>query len=291
MGPTASGKTELAVRLAETLSADVLSVDSMQVYRGMDIGTAKPSVLERRGVPHHMIDVVDPEEDFSVAEFRALGRRALESSSAPAVIIAGGSGLHFRALVDPMTFAPTDPAVRRALESEDVRSIASRLLGIDPLAGAHVDLANPRRVIRAMEIYELSGETPSRRAATDEAEEVRRYRSEIAFRAVGVDSGAELEMRVERRVARMREGGLFEEVSRLKPRMGRTASRAVGYRELIEAIEGRSDLDAAFQMVTHNTKKLARKQRTWFQRDPRIRWIPWMGDIDDRVARALEAFQ
>ncbi|MGC2241969.1 MAG: tRNA (adenosine(37)-N6)-dimethylallyltransferase MiaA [Acidimicrobiia bacterium] len=291
MGPTASGKTELAVRLAERLSAEIISVDSMQVYREMDIGTAKPTMLERRGIPHHMIDIVDPHEEFSVAEFRAIGRRLLESSTAETMIITGGSGLHFRALVDPMSFAPTDRETRDALEVEDHETLSSRLLTADPEAGAHVDLANRRRVIRALEIHRLTGETPSRRAATAEAEDVRRYQSEIPFIGVGVDPGAELESRVDLRLERMRQGGLFEEVRRLAPTMGRTASHAVGYRELREVVAGTSDIDHAFTLAARNTKKLARRQRTWFQRDPRIRWIPWVGEVEARVARAVEALE
>lgn len=278
----------MAVRVAEHYGGEVLSVDSMQVYRGMDIGTAKPTVLERRGITHHMIDIVEPEDDFSVAEFRQIGRRVLEETSAPVMVISGGSGLHFRALVDPMSFAPTDSAVRADLETLGTGELVDELLAADPDAPLHVDLANPRRVIRALEIHRLTGETPSGRAGSALAEDVRRYVPELRFEAVGVDPGGELDQRVERRLDQMREGGLVEEVRRVAPRLGRTARTAVGYREVIDALAGRVPLDEAFARIAANTKKLARRQRTWFQRDPRIRWIPWIDDADERTGRVLE---
>ncbi len=281
----------MAIRLAERLGGEIISVDSMQVYRGMDIGTAKPTKLERRGIPHHMIDVADPSEEFTVAEFRRVGRSILEEIEAPAVIITGGSGLHFRALVDPMSFAPTDPDLRLELESVDLEELVDELTRADAAAGDHVDLANPRRVIRAVEIERLTGETPSQRAGSALAEDVRRYVPEISFQAVGVDPGTDLERRVEARLAAMREGGLVDEVRGLGPSLGRTARNAVGYRELLDALEGRVDVDEAFTMIAANTKRLARRQRTWFQRDPRIRWIPWIEDEDERIERVLEGFE
>jgi tRNA dimethylallyltransferase len=256
----------------------------------MDIGTAKPTMLERRGVPHHMVDVAEPEEEFSVARFRMLGRGVLAESDAPVMVITGGSGLHFRALVDPMSFAPTDSETRAELEVRDPESLVEELLAADPGAASHVDLANPRRVVRALEVYLLTGETPSSRADTAEAEEVRRYVAEIEFEAVGVDPGGDLDARVERRLASMRDGGLVDEVRSLAPRLGRTARSAVGYREILDALAGKTSVEAAFEHAAAATKKLARKQRTWFQRDPRIRWIPWIEDVEQRTGRILETF-
>jgi tRNA dimethylallyltransferase len=290
LGPTASGKTEMAVRLAQHFRAEIVSVDSMQVYKGMDIGTAKPTVLEREGIAHHLIDVADPSEEFSVAKFRRLGRQVLAQTDAPAIVISGGSGLHFRALMDPLSFAPTDPDARRALESRDVEQVAEELLEVDPEAGSFVDLANSRRVIRALEIYQLTGETPSARAATAEAEDVRRFVPEIDFAAVGLDPGAGLETRVDARLREMRSAGLVDEVRSLAPNMGRTARGAVGYREVLAALDGETTMDEAFVRAAAATKKLARKQRTWFQRDPRIRWIPWIDDPIQRLRRILETF-
>jgi tRNA dimethylallyltransferase len=280
----------MAIRLAQHFSGEIISVDSMQVYRGMDIGTAKPTDLERQGVEHHLIDVADPSEEFTVARFRSLGREVLSRTEAPAIVITGGSGLHFRALVDPLSFAPTDPDLRDELEARDVEELVAELLEVDPGAARHVDLANTRRVVRAVEIFQLTGETPSARAATADAEDVRRYVPEIAFDAVGIDPGSGLEARVDIRLREMRDGGLVDEVRSLVPRMGRTARGAVGYRELLAALSQEISMDEAFERAAANTKKLARKQRTWFQRDPRIRWIPWIDEPDQRLRRILETF-
>jgi tRNA dimethylallyltransferase len=289
LGPTASGKSEAAVVIAERLGAEIVSVDSMQVYIGMDIGTAKPNSIERRDVPHHMIDLVDPSVEFTVAEFRRMGRATMEASEAPALLITGGSGLHFRSLVDPMSFAPTDPVLRQDLEALSIEELRAELVLADANASEHVDLANPRRVIRALEINRLTGETPSQRATSAEAEKLRRFVPEIEFTAVGIDPGDLLEERVERRLSAMRAGGLVEEVERLRPDIGRVAARAVGYREILAALAGEIEIEEAFRLATANSRRLARKQRTWFQRDPRIRWIPWVDDATARAARALEA--
>jgi tRNA dimethylallyltransferase len=280
----------MAIRLAQHFAAEIVSVDSMQVYRGMDIGTAKPTVLERNGVVHHLIDVAEPTEEFTVARFRSLGRQILDETEAPALVITGGSGLHFRALVDPLSFAPTDPDLRGELEGRETGELAAELLGADPGAAALVDMANQRRLVRAVEIYQLTGETPSSRAASAAAEDVRRYVPEIGFEAVGVDPGSGLEARVDVRLREMREGGLVDEVRSLAPRMGRTARSAVGYREVLSALEDEISMDEAFERAAAGSKKLARKQRTWFQRDPRIRWIPWIDDPDHRLGRILETF-
>ncbi len=277
--------------MAEHFGGEVLSVDSMQVYRGMDIGTAKPTLLERRGIPHRMVDIVEPEDEFSVAEFRRLGREVIDGSDAPVIVISGGSGLHFRALVDPMSFAPTDAALRAELETADNAVLVEELLSVDAGAGAHVDLANPRRVMRAVEVSRLTGETPSGRARSALAEDVRRYVPEIGFEAVGIDPGGELDDRIRVRLETMRDGGLVEEVKMLRGRLGRTARNGVGYREILDAFEGIADIDESFTRIEANTRRLARRQRTWFQRDPRIRWIPWIEDVDQRTERVLECFE
>ncbi|HUG32471.1 MAG TPA: tRNA (adenosine(37)-N6)-dimethylallyltransferase MiaA [Acidimicrobiia bacterium] len=290
LGPTASGKTSLAIEVALRLGAEIVSADSMQVYRGMNIGTAKPTLIERRGVAHHLIDLVDPEEEFSVADYRRLGREVIGSAHVP-LIIAGGSGLHFRALVDPMSFAPTDDELRADLEERDLRELVAELIELDPEASTHVDLENKRRVVRAVEIAGLTGETPSVRARSAEAEDLRRYVPDIEFTAVGIDPGSTIDARVGSRLAQMRSGGLVDEVRSLRDRLGRTARSALGYREILDHLEGERSLDDAFETIAQNTKKLARKQRTWFQRDPRIRWIPWTEDESSRVERAMEIFE
>lgn len=262
----------------------------MQVYRGMDVGTAKPTLIERRGIPHHMIDIVDPSEEFSVASFRRLGRKQMAAIEGPTMIV-GGSGLHFRALVDPMSFAPTDPDLRQELDGADPDELVAELIEADSTAGRYVDLANRRRVIRAVEIYRLTGETPTSRAHSAEAEELKRYQPELEFTAIGVDPGELLDSRIEQRLVEMREGGLVEEVAGLRGRLGRTAASAVGYRELLAHMEGEMSEAEALDAVAVNTRRLARRQRTWFQRDPRIRWIPWLDDPADRTDRAVEALE
>lgn len=261
----------------------------MQVYRGMDVGTAKPTVIERKGVEHHLIDVADPEDEFSVADYRRLGRAVMEGAQTP-LIITGGSGLHFRALVDPMSFAPTDQRLRADLEGRPIENVVAELSALDPNAGSHVDLANKRRVVRALEIARLTGETPSSRAISAEADDLKRYVPDIDFTAVGVDPGSATEGRIDRRLDEMRRGGLLEEVRSLAGRLGRTARSAVGYREVLDHLEGKCSLDEAFASIGQNTRRLAKKQRTWFQRDPRVRWIPWIEEESERVERVMEVF-
>ncbi len=286
VGPTASGKTRLGIVLAERLGAEIVSVDSMQVYRGMDIGTAKATREERDRVWHHMVDVVDPAETFDVARFRAMGRPIIERSDRPLVIV-GGSGLHFRALVDPMSFAPSDSQVREDVASLADEVLVSELLEADSEAGNHVDLANRRRVIRAVEILRLGSGTPTERAATPEARAIRDYVSEIPFRAIGLDPGRRNGDRIRRRTAMMREMGLLEEVSRLAPVLGPTARGAVGYRQLLPVVEGDISQDDGFAAVESATNRLVKRQRTYFRRDPRISWLKWDDDPAVRQDRAL----
>lgn len=285
MGPTASGKSAVALRIAEKTGATILSVDSMQVYRGMDVGTAKPTEEERARVPHLMIDLVEPDRDFTVAEFQTEARRRLSEVDGP-VLIVGGSGLHFRAVVDPLVFPPTDPTLRSSLEACDVESLRSELLAADPGAAELVDLANPRRVVRAVEILRLTGLTPTARASTPEAKAVASYRSLYPVRVVGLDAGDRLPGLVRRRLVRMRRMGFLEEVSRLAPRLGRTASQAVGYRQLLPVVRGEATADEGFAAAEAATLQLVRGQRTYFRRDPRIRWVKWVDDLDD-LARAV----
>lgn len=259
----------------------MVSVDSMQVYRGMDIGTAKPSVDERRRVPHLMIDLVEPSVDYTVACFQRDARAALDSLDGP-VFVVGGSGLHFRALVDPLEFPPTDPAVRTQLDREPLESVLTELLTADPEAAQVLDLANPRRVVRAVEILRLTGATPSQRLQSEAAVAVRQYRSVFDLVVYGLDPGRGLEHRITHRTRRMREDGLLEEVSRLAPSLGRLASLAVGYRDLLEVVTGSVGADEGFDRVRRSTLGLAKRQRTFFARDRRIRWLP----VDDQAGAA-----
>jgi tRNA dimethylallyltransferase len=262
----------------------------MQVYRGMDIGTAKPSVETRRRIPHHMVDIADPAEEINVQRFQELARQAIADAHARGrkVVIAGGSGLHFRAIVDPMTFAPTDPAVRRRLEEDEPGILRRRLLEADPDAAEHLDVANPRRVVRALEILELTGETPSARSASAESGAVGRYEALFPFRAFGIDPGAGVAERIEERFRSMVAHGLLEEVAGLRGRLGVTAAQAVGYKELLPVVRGEAVLDDGVDQAIRATRGLVKRQRTFFRRDPRIAWLPWQDDDARRIADAVE---
>jgi len=290
VGPTASGKSRVAEAVAEHFGASIVSVDSMQVYRRMDIGTAKPSRETTQRIPHFMIDVVDPSVDFSVRAFQEAGRGALEAVAATGgrALIVGGSGLHLRCLVDPMTFAPTDPAVRSRLETEPHEDLRNQLVSLDPMAGDHVDVRNPRRVVRAMEVIELTGETPSDRAAKPEAAALAAYVPLIPFTAYGLDAGHHTSARVERRFSEMLDDGLLDEVASLAGAIGPTARQAVGYKELLPVVGGLRTLEEGRLDAIRATRALVRRQRTFFRRDPRICWLPWQDDEGRRVDQVIE---
>lgn len=266
----------MAMTIAGSAAAEILSVDSMQVYQGLDIGTAKPTADERARVRHHMIDLVPPEEPYSVARFRHDARAALEATEAPVVLVVGGSGLHFRSLVDPMRFRPGDPAVRAELEDTEPRALVEEILGADPDAGTMVDLANPRRVIRAVETWRVAGVTPTEWAGTSESEDYEAYRPELDFVGIALDR-SNSEDAVRRRLGEMRQAGFLREVESLAGRLGPTASQAVGYRELLDVVSGHKSEEEGFRAAERATLKLVKRQRTFFRRDPRLRWF----DADD----------
>ena len=196
------------------------------------------------------------------------------------VLIVGGSGLHFRSLVDPMTFAPTDPDIRRELEAMDPAELQRSLRSIDPDADSVLDIQNPRRVIRAVEVWRITSETPSYSANTAEAKAVRTYSPFLDHISFGLDRGDNSGDRVEYRFSAMLSKGLLDEVRLLAPILGRTAAQAVGYKELVEVINERDDIEAASFKAVRATKALVKRQRTFFRRDPRIEWIPWQDDSD-----------
>ncbi len=276
--------------LAQRYGGEIVSVDSMQVYRGMDIGTAKATREMRENVPHHLIDLCDPDHDMSVAEFQRAGRHVMaelkQRERVPS--ICGGSGLHFRSLVDPLEFPPGDPTVRAELEALEQGEATAKLVALDPAAGDHVDLANPRRVVRALEIAAVAGRTPSQRAATAEAAAVREYRPMVDFVAVGFDPGDELSKRVEARFDAMLNAGLLDEVAGLRNRLGRLSAQAVGYKELIPVALGDIDLAAGRAAAVQATRALAKRQRTYFRRDPRIHWLPWKPTSAQRAKLAAD---
>ncbi len=289
VGPTASGKSRLAEALAGDMGAQVVSVDSMQVYRGMDIGTAKPDAATRDRFGYHLVDLVDPADELTVAEYQAIGAPLLDRLTADEqpVVLAGGSGLHLRALVDPLRFPPTDDELRSELEAVAPRDLLEELMEADPGAGEVVDLANPRRVLRAVEVYRLTGQTPSSRVQSSEAVAVREYAAARPFVGIGIDAGPDLERRAVARLDDMLDDGLIDEVADLSATMGRTARKAVGYQQLLPVIAGDISLEEGRQQAIRATLTLAKRQRTFFRRDPRIHWIPWHHELDERLAAAL----
>lgn len=287
MGPTGSGKSAVALRIARRIGAEIVSVDSMQVYRGMDIGTAKPTLAERSEIRHHMIDLVGPEEEYSAARFQQEARRVLAAATSPLLLV-GGSGLHFRAVVDPLEFEPTDPAVRAEVESGSDDALRAELRRADPDVDQVLDMANRRRLVRAVEVLRLTSRTPSVRAASPGRAALDDYRALVPVRVVGIDPGPQLASRVAERVARMWEAGLVEEVAGLRGRLGRTAAGAVGYRQVLDMLEGDGGEDETRDRVAGATMALAKRQRTWFRRDPRIVWQPWSDDEVTLAGSILE---
>jgi tRNA dimethylallyltransferase len=277
IGPTASGKTEAAIALAERLGAEIVSVDSMLVYRGMDVGTAKPGPEQRARVRHHLIDVADPSEPFSVARYQAMARQAIAEvgSRGHRALLSGGSGLYLRAAVDDLEFPGTDPSTRRALEREaeavGALGLYERLAESDPVAAGRIEPANLRRTVRALEVARLTGRPFSSFAtAWDRYDPAR-------LRAAGVRLPRDvLDRRIGARVAVMIDHGLLDEVRALMERgFGRwlTATQAIGYAEFARHLEGELSLDEAITGTVKRTKALARRQLAWFRRDPRIRWF------------------
>jgi tRNA dimethylallyltransferase len=283
VGPTASGKTEAAIAVAAALGAEIVSVDSMLVYRGMDIGTAKPTPAQRSAVPHHLLDLAEPSERFTVARFQREAVDVLGRVGAP--LLAGGSGLYFRAVVDDLRFPPEDPAIRAALEAEADElgpdELFRQLADADPVAAERIDPANIRRTVRALEVIRITGSAFSEFAAAWEVYDPSRVR----VAGVRLDAAA-LDPRVRARVASMLDEGWLDEVRHLVDQgLGAwlTASQAIGYMELAAHLDGRLALDEAMERTIKRTKELARRQLSWFRRDPRVEWF----DADDRGAAAL----
>jgi tRNA dimethylallyltransferase len=288
VGPTATGKSELAIRLAEQLRGEVVNADAMQLYRGMDIGTAKVTVEERRGIPHHLLDVLDVTETASVAAYqrdaRAVVERLLAEGKVP--ILTGGSGLYVQAVLDDLRFPGTDPAVRARLEAEAAEvgaaAMHERLARLDPAAATAILPSNTRRIVRALEVIEITGEPFS---ANMPEPGPPRYGTVL----IGIDREAgELDERVDLRVERMFAAGLVDEVRALADRglrEGKTASRALGYQQVLAELDGGGDFVAAAAATKQATRRFVRRQRSWFRRDARIHWFP--GNDHNVAARVL----
>jgi tRNA dimethylallyltransferase len=273
VGPTGTGKSDLAVELALTLDGEVVNTDAMQFYRGMDIGTAKLSLDERKGVPHHLLDILDVREEASVSAFQAAARAAIEDihSRGKRAILAGGSGLYVRAVLDVLEFPGTDPAVRARLESEaesdGVGALARRLAELDPVSAER--LKDGRRIIRALEVYEVTGKPFSAYMPR------REYVQPTVQIGLDMDRSA-LHGRLAARVHRMVDAGLLDEVARLEGqglREGKTASRALGYAQFLRVLDGDAEVEQACEQTIVATRQFARRQVTWFKADPRVQWF------------------
>jgi tRNA dimethylallyltransferase len=296
LGPTASGKTALALAAARVLDdVEIVSMDSMQVYRGMDIGTAKPSPAEQAEVAHHVIDVIDPDEEWSVARFQEAARKAVvdvESRGRRALLV-GGTGLYVQAVVDDLQFPGEDLDVRAELEAATaapggIAAAYAELQRLDPGAAARIDEHNQRRVVRALEVIRITGHPFSSFGPGVSAF------GPTAFpvRMIGVWlSRAVLAARIETRVAAMRQEGLLDEARRLHARgLSRTAQQAIGYREAFGVLAGEVEPDEGFGVAVRRTRSFARRQRMWFRRDPRITWLGTAENPDALLPALLAAW-
>jgi len=293
VGPTASGKSGLAIALAERLTAEgrpteIVNADSMLVYRGMDIGTAKPTAAERARVMHHLVDVLEVTQTATVAEFQRRARAAIADCHARQVlpIVVGGSALYIRAIVDDFDFPGTNPAIRsrweRELGSLGAEALHARLAAVDPAAAAVIQPANGRRIVRALEVVELTG-----RPFAATLPERQYLLPGVVQLGLAVDRGT-LDRRIEQRVDAMWAAGLVAEVSELVQhglRDGVTASRALGYRQVLAFLDGSLDEEEARRQTVVGTRKFARRQDSWFRQDPRVSWLAHdRVDLVDAVA-------
>ncbi|MFC4115745.1 tRNA (adenosine(37)-N6)-dimethylallyltransferase MiaA [Nonomuraea zeae] len=283
VGPTAAGKSDLAVDIALRLGGECVNADSMQLYRGMDIGTAKLTPAEQRGVPHHLLDVWDVTVTASVAEYQRLARAVIDAVEVP--VLVGGSGLYVRAAIDELEFPGTDPEIRARLESELAERgpapLYERLREQDPAAAAAILPSNGRRIVRALEVIEHSGRPFSATMPS--------YDAVYPSVQIGLDvPRPELDERIAVRVERMWAAGLVDEVRTLLGKglaEGRTAGRALGYAQVIRFLEGEWSEEQAIEETVRTTRRFARRQESWFRRDPRVCWLPY--DAPDLLERSL----
>ena len=276
-GATATGKSDIAIEIAQELGAEIINADSMQLYRGMDIGTAKLTVEERRGIPHHLLDVLDVSEDSTVAWYQEQARAAITEihGRGKDAVIVGGTGLYIKAILDDLNFPDTDPEVRAKLEAElaefGAAALFTRLEELDPAAALAIDRANTRRVIRALEVIEITG-LPF--TANLPREDSSRYPNALQFGLV-MDR-EHLRERIDQRVDRMWDAGFVDEVDRLISQgigNGSTAQRALGYAQIIAMRSGTMTEEEAKEDTKRASRQYARRQETWFSRDARIQWV------------------
>jgi len=295
-GPTAIGKSEIALLLAEKIGGEIISTDSMQVYRGLDIGTAKPSPAERARVPHHLIDICDLTENFDAAQFIRHAQKAVEEISArnKTPIFCGGTGLYFKAFLSGLGEAPaTNPGLRAELEAASFESLLRELRERDPAAYAQIDKQNPRRVIRAVEVVRLTGKKFSEQRAEWKAESGKRKAEK--FFCVSRTS-EDLHARINGRVDEMFRRGLVAETERLLKHglaENKTAMQAIGYRQVAEHLRGERPLAETVELVKSRTRQFAKRQLTWFRRHGNCEWIELLPEeppekIAETICRAVQ---
>ena len=280
VGPTASGKTRLSVELAKELGGEIISFDSMQIYRGMDIGTAKPTMEERQGIVHHMLDIADPREDYSVSRFVEEADKLLQEllSQEKTVILVGGTGLYIDSLMKGLEFAPLpESGVRQELtriaQEQGIEVLMDKLRAVDPESAERIPPSNQKRVIRALEIYLESGKT-----MTQHNLETQQRPPKYEPLWIGLDyvNREALYARINRRVDLMVEQGLLEELQRLLAQgipENATSMQAIGYKELMGYIRGECSLEEAKELLKQSSRRYAKRQRTWFRRNPKIHWF------------------
>ena len=284
VGPTASGKSQLALEVARSVGgAEIVSVDSMQVYRGMDIGTASPTAAERAAVPHHLIDLVDPAEEFDVSQLQEHARAVINDirGRGAVPVLVGGTGLYVRAVIDGLRIPGRYPEVRAGLDADpDTAGLHERLAALDPVAASRMESTNRRRVVRALEVTLGSGQPFSSHGPG-----LGHYPA-TPFVQVGLRwDRARLDDRIAARYRQQIADGFLDEVRALAQRpISRTASQALGYKELLAHLRGESTLDEAVDLAVVRTRRFARRQQRWFRRDPRIRWLDTPATTEDAVA-------
>lgn len=290
VGPTATGKSDLALDLAERLDGEIINIDAMQMYRGMDIGTAKLPADQRRGIEHHQLDVLDVTETATVAAYQERARADAEAllAAGRTPVIVGGSMMYFQALLDEWSFPATDPDVRARFEERLAEigpfALHRELTALDPAAGAKILTTDGRRIVRALEVVTITGEP-----FAASAPEIGPARWDTAIVALDRDT-EELDARIALRTRLMFENGLVDEVRDLEEqglREGVTASRAIGYAQVLAAFDDEYDLEHARELTFIGTRRYVRRQRSWFRRDPRVVWLD--GAAPDLLDRALAA--
>ncbi|CAN2203209.1 MiaA tRNA delta(2)-isopentenylpyrophosphate transferase [Candidatus Nanopelagicaceae bacterium] len=276
-GATATGKSEIAIEIATEIDAEIINADSMQVYKGMDIGTAKIGIEERQSIPHHLMDILTVKQESTVAWYQDVARTKISDihSRGRHAVIVGGTGLYIKSILDELNFPDTDPVVRAKLELEaaelGVAHLFNRLRELDPAAALAIDQANTRRVIRALEVIEITGKPFT---ANLPREDSSRYPDALQFGLV-MDRPS-LQERIDARVDRMWSAGLVDEVKRLEAeglREGATAKKALGYAQILGVMDGLMSEDEAREETKRATRQYARRQETWFSRDARIQWV------------------